>query len=233
MIYFDGKIDPDTFKEVQQVEQYIKDRNHKAILEIIPSYRAIMLTIDIKRSDATKVINSLDLDNIEVDATTTLNTQSKMIHIPVYYGDKHGPDLKEVAKHNQLTTDKVIELHTDNTYLIYMLGFMPGFPFLGGLNKQLHTPRREEPRTSIPAGSVGIANNQTGLYPKSSPGGWQIIGQTPIQVFDMNRNPMCLYQSGDYIKFYAINEQVFKQIEEEQKSEQFDIEKWVTVRNEY
>ncbi|MBN6203676.1 5-oxoprolinase subunit PxpB [Staphylococcus saprophyticus] len=233
MIYFDEQIDPDTFKEVQRIEQYIKDQSNKAILEIIPSYRAIMLIIDITQSDATEIINSLDLGNVDVDAGLTSNSQSKILHIPVYYGGDRGPDIETVAKHNQLTSEEVIKLHIENTYLIYMLGFMPGFPFLGGLNKQLHTPRREEPRTSIPAGSVGIANNQTGLYPKSSPGGWQIIGQTPIQVFDINRDPMCLYNSGDYIKFYAINEQTLNQIEEEQKSNQFDIEKWVTVSNEY
>ena len=108
-----------------------------------------------------------------------------------------------------------------------MLGFMPGFPFLGGLDPNLHTPRRKEPRTKIEAGSVGIANNQTGLYPKQSPGGWQIIGRTPINVFDINREPMCLYEAGDSIQFYSIDKDTYQQIEQEQTQDDFNIEKWV------
>lgn len=233
MIYFEAQIDPDTFKEVQYIAQYIKDQKNEAIIEIIPSYRAIMLNIDITQSDVTEVVNALNLDKIDKLAGKTTYPQPRILHIPVYYGGKCGPDLEEVAQHNQLTNEEVIALHTENAYLIYMLGFMPGFPFLGGLNKQLHTPRRKEPRTNIPMGSVGIANNQTGLYPKSSPGGWQIIGQTPIQVFDINRRPMCLYNAGDYIKFYAIDADTLTQIEQEQERNQFDIEKWVSVDYEH
>ena len=108
---------------------------------------------------------------------------------------------------------------------------MPGFPFLGGLDKKIHTPRREEPRTVISAGSVGIANNQTGLYPKSSPGGWQIIGKTPIKVFNIDKQPMCLYQPGDYIQFYQISEQEFHRIISEQENGEFDYERLVTIEN--
>src|SRR5699024_3579978 len=101
---------------------------------------------------------------------------------------------------------------------------MPGFPFLGGLSSQLHTPRRSEPRTQIPAGSVGIANNQTGLYTKSSPGGCQIIGQTPIEVFNIERQPMCLYQPGDYIHFYSITTEEFQHIVEQQSAGNYNYE---------
>ena len=127
----------------------------------------------------------------------------------------------------------MIDLHTKEDYLIYLLGFMPGFPFLGGLSSQLHTPRRSEPRTQIPAGSVGIANNQTGLYPKSSPGGWQIIGQTPIEVFNIERQPMCLYQPGDYIHFYSITTEEFQHIVEQQSAGNYNYEGLVTLTDEY
>ena len=223
MIYFEQQIDPSTFKEVQKVEKYIKDQQHEAIIEVIPSYRAIMLHIDITKQSLAKVVNELKLEQLnKLDFDENLN-KVKTISLPVLYGGSYGPDIQEVATHNQLSIEEVIKLHTENTYLIYMLGFMPGFPFLGGLNSKLATPRREEPRTSIPAGSVGIANNQTGLYPKQSPGGWQIIGRTPITVFDILRTPMCLYESGDYIKFYSIDESTFEQIVEAQQGE-FDIE---------
>ena len=108
-----------------------------------------------------------------------------------------------------------------------MLGFMPGFPFLGGLDSRLHTPRRDEPRVKIDAGSVGIANNQTGLYPSDSPGGWQIIGRTPLKVFDINDDEMSLYQAGDYIKFYSIDENTFNDTQSEIAENRFNKEKWV------
>ena len=232
MIYFEQQIDPSTFKEVQKVEKYIKDQQHEAIIEVIPSYRAIMLHIDITKQSLAEVVNELNLEQLnKLNFDENLN-EVKTISLPVLYGGNYGPDIQAVARHNQLSIEEVIKLHTENTYLIYMLGFMPGFPFLGGLNSKLATPRREEPRTSIPAGSVGIANNQTGLYPKQSPGGWQIIGRTPITVFDILRTPMCLYESGDYIKFYSIDESTFEQIVEAQQGE-FDIEKWVKIQYEY
>ncbi|PTI36702.1 allophanate hydrolase, partial [Staphylococcus succinus] len=197
MIYFNNHIEAETFQKVQQVEQYIKLQNNPAIIEMVPSYRAILLYIDINQSDIKKIVSELKLDQLDLAQFNTEVTQHKTIHIPVLYGGKYGQDLGEVANYNEISTDEVVQMHTNNTYLIYMLGFMPGFPFLGGLHAKLHTPRRQDPRTRIPAGSVGIANNQTGLYPKESPGGWQIIGRTPLNVFDINREAMCLYAAGD------------------------------------
>ncbi|MDN6699584.1 MAG: 5-oxoprolinase subunit PxpB, partial [Staphylococcus equorum] len=188
-----------------------------------------MLTIDISKSDLTHIIKALNLNQMEITKFNDTATPTQTINIPVLYGGSYGQDIQEVASHNNLTTKEVIRIHTENAYLIYMLGFMPGFPFLGGLDTQLHTPRRQEPRTSIHAGSVGIANNQTGLYPKQSPGGWQIIGRTPIKVFDIHREPMCLYGAGDYIKFYAIEEETYHRILDEQQHDDFDIEKWVKI----
>ncbi|WP_080704782.1 5-oxoprolinase subunit PxpB [Staphylococcus xylosus] len=227
MIYFEAQINPDIFNKVQQISNYITKQNHPAIVDIVPSYRAIMLNIDIAQCDVKQVVKELKLEQLNNKMEAHTNENAKQISIPVLYGGAHGQDLKEVASYHDLSEAEVVQLHTENTYLIYMLGFMPGFPFLGGLNSHLHTPRRKEPRTSIPAGSVGIANNQTGLYPKDSPGGWQIIGCTPIQVFDINRSPMCLYNSGDTIKFYSIDEETFDHIQQAQLQDDFDIEKWV------
>ncbi|WP_180530670.1 5-oxoprolinase subunit PxpB, partial [Staphylococcus haemolyticus] len=177
--------------------------------------------------DYKQLIEKLELDNLKlskVDSTSNKN----IIHIPVLYNTEMGPDLEEVASHNHLSVEEVIQIHTENEYLVYMLGFMPGFPFLGGLDESVHTPRRAEPRVKINAGSVGIANNQTGLYPSDSPGGWQIIGRTPLKVFDQYAEPMTLYEAGDYIKFYAIDEQTYSQIKKEINDGQFNKEKWVT-----
>ena len=190
-----------------------------------------MLTIDTTVDVPKNVITQLNIEALDLNSISTEIKQTRIINIPVLYGDEYGPDLEEVAQHNHLSIDEVVNIHSSNSYLIYLLGFMPGFPFLGGLSEKIHTPRRSEPRTKIPAGSVGIANNQTGLYPKQSPGGWQIIGQTPIDVFNINREPMCLYQPGDYIKFYSITHEEFEDFKEQQQNNTFDYERLVTIEN--
>lgn len=160
-----------------------------------------------------------------------MNQTNRIIKIPVQYGGTYGPDIEEVAKHNRITVEQVIEKHTSKPYLIYMLGFMPGFPYLGGLDEQLHTPRRNQPRLKIHAGSVGIANNQTGLYPSDSPGGWQIIGRTPLKIFSSEREPMSMYEAGEWIQFYAIDEQEFIQIERDISDGNFNVDDWVVIEN--
>lgn len=143
----------------------------------------------------------------------------KIIRIPVCYDDEEfAPDLKIVCDHAKLTKDEVIKLHSSTDYLIYMMGFLPGFPYLGGMDERLKTPRLQTPRTKIPAGSVAIGGAQTGLYPVESPGGWNIIGRTPLKVFDLNREPKFLYKAGDKIRFVPISRAEF---------DTFDEEKWL------
>jgi len=119
-----------------------------------------------------------------------------------------------VAESHDLTEDAVIGIHSATEYPIYMIGFTPGFPFLGGLSESLHTPRLESPRTHVPAGSVGIANNQTGIYPVASPGGWQLIGRTPLNLFDPTRKNPFLYDTGDRIRFVSISVETYRQMSE-------------------
>ncbi|WP_422936788.1 5-oxoprolinase subunit PxpB, partial [Staphylococcus chromogenes] len=193
------------------MKDYINSLEHPFIKELLPSYRVILVYFDGIEIKYESLIEELKLNEFHFENMQG-QSQRKIINIPVLYGGEWGPDLDLVAEHNKLTPEEVVRKHTESFYLVYMIGFMPGFPFLGGLDKALHTPRKAEPRLKIPAGSVGIANNQTGLYPEDSPGGWQIIGQTPIKVFDLNRDPKILYQPGDKIKFYAINEEQFLHI---------------------
>lgn len=232
MIKFEPQIDPETFKKVQQIVKYLEQQNLEAITEIVPSYRAVMIHFDQTKINAKELIDTLNLDHLDID-NIEISESSKVVRIPVVYGGEYGPDLETVAEHNQLSTDEVIKLHTEPTYLIYMLGFMPGFPYLGGLDERLYTPRRDEPRVRIDAGSVGIANNQTGLYPQDSPGGWQIIGRTPLDVFDLNREPMILYAADDNIQFYEISENDFDEILATKHQPDFDMERWVNVQDEY
>lgn len=229
--YFENEISRSTFNKVQYVVTYIEKQQLTSIIEIVPSYSSIMLTIDTTIDVPKTVIAQLNIEALDLNSISKEMEQTRIINIPVLYGDEHGPDLEEVAQHNDLSINEVVNIHSSNLYLIYLLGFMPGFPFLGGLSEKIHTPRRNEPRTKIPAGSVGIANNQTGLYPNQSPGGWQIIGQTPIDVFNINREPMCLYQPGDYIKFYSITQEEFEDFKEQQQNNTFNYERLVTIEN--
>jgi inhibitor of KinA len=138
----------------------------------------------------------------------------RIVEIPVCYGGEYGPDLQFVADENQLSKEEVIEIHSGGEYLVYMIGFAPGFPYLGGLSEKIATPRQSSPRMSIPVGSVGIAGNQTAIYPISTPGGWQLIGQTPLRLFQPEKNPPSLLAAGDVVKFVSITVDEYKNYQE-------------------
>lgn len=140
--------------------------------------------------------------------------EARKVEIPVLYGGEFGPDLEYVAEHNQLTPDEVIDLHTGADYLVYMIGFAPGFPYIGGMSEKIAAPRKASPRMKIPAGTVGIAGEQTGVYPIETPGGWQLIGRTPVRLFRPEQKEPSFLHAGDKIRFKAITEQEFQQWEE-------------------
>ena len=125
----------------------------------------------------------------------------RLVEIPVAYGGEHGPDLADVAAHTGFTPAEVVRRHSAGEYIVYLLGFLPGFAFMGGLAPELATPRRAEPRTAVPARSVGIGGEQTGIYPLASPGGWQLIGRTPLELFDPAATPPTLLRPGDRVRF--------------------------------
>ena len=135
-----------------------------------------------------------------------------------------GPDLEFVAHHNLIYVEEVIKIHSEKEYFIYMLGFLPGFIYLGGMSDKIATPRLEKPRLKVSGGSVGIAEKQTGIYPIESPGGWQIIGRTPIKLYDPKRSFPFLLKSGDYVKFYPINEEQFKEIKKKAEEGNYILE---------
>jgi len=157
--------------------------------------------------------HSLALDAIERlqrwwEESEALEPESRNIDIPVVYGTAAGPDLGEVARHAGLTEKQVVELHASVDYVVWFLGFQPGFPYLGGLPEQLATPRRDEPRLLVPAGSVGIGGAQTGIYPLATPGGWQLIGHPPLPLFDPHRDEPVLLRPGDTVRFIPQKEGV-------------------------
>lgn len=175
------------------------------VVEAIPGMNNITVVLRNPHSVALDAIERLQRWWEESEA---LEPESRYIEIPVVYGTAAGPDLGEVARHAGLTEKQVVELHSSIDYVVWFLGFQPGFPYLGGLPEQLATPRRDEPRLQVPAGSVGIGGAQTGIYPLVTPGGWQLIGHTPLPLFDPDRDEPVLLRPGDTVRFIPQKEGV-------------------------
>ena len=198
-------ISPRINQKVRALYTGITAYHIKGIKDLVPSYRSLMLvydplviSLDSLKSQTNEIWNTLD------DARLP---EARTVEIPVVYGDKYGPDLEWIADYHKMTPQDVIRLHTQPLYQVYMIGFMPGYPYMGEVPDALVTPRRKTPRTHVPRGSVGIAQKQTGIYPVASPGGWQIIGRTPVPLFDPRGKPPCFLEMGDRVKFSAITEQ--------------------------
>lgn len=180
------------------------------IVETVPTYRSLMVHYNpriIRNGELKEKLEKLlsEMGDIEIPP-------SPVLEIPVLYGGEMGPDLPFVAENAGLSEEEVIRIHSGTEYLIYMLGFTPGFTYLGGMSDKIATPRLQQPRVKIPAGSVGIAGSQTGIYPIDSPGGWQLIGRTPLKMYDPNRETPILPEAGQYMKFYPIDQAEYDRI---------------------
>jgi len=198
-------VDLKTNNRVRELFVSIKTDPLEGVLETIPSYRSLLLIFDPLKTTLSLLQNRIQQLLQTLDPSQL--PDPRKIEIPVVYGSEYGPDLEWVAGYHGITPDEVIRLHTAHAYHVYMIGFMPGFPYMGELPKTLITPRRETPRTVVPRGSVALAQAQTGIYSTQSPGGWQIIGRTPLMLFDSERWPPALLEMGDLVKFFAIDEE--------------------------
>ncbi len=214
LVEFGEGIDPEVNTRVRSLAACVRENPPAGIVEIIPTYRSLLFVYHPERTTPETLIRHIE--TLHAHTAGNLDTGCRVVEIPVCYGGKFGPDMETVKASARLTDKEVIRLHSRPEYLIYMVGFTPGFPFLGGLHEKLHTPRLKTPRTRVPAGSVGIANNQTGIYPVESPGGWQIIGQTPLTLFDPHRDNPFLYRAGDKIKFVPISPDRYAQMKQEE-----------------
>jgi inhibitor of KinA len=172
------------------------------IRNLHPGYASLLIDFDplqLSHDDLAAHVRQL-MDSLSAEAPASPSA----IEIPVCYDAEFGPDLADVAEHNKISVDEVIRLHSSATYLVYFLGFSPGFAYMGGLSEKLRTPRLATPRMRVPAGSVAIAGEQTGIYPLESAGGWRLIGRTPERMFDAAENPPTRLQPGDVVRFVAI-----------------------------
>lgn len=220
IIEFGTDIHLDTHHIIQAVSSFLDDHPMEWMIEYIPAFTSLAIYYDPmkirplhSKNQSPYEIACTQIRDILSQITNVRFKEPSTIEIPVYYGGDYGPDLKTVAKVNHLTSKEVIEIHTGGEYLVYMIGFAPGFPYLGGMSESIAAPRRETPRLKIPARSVGIAGNQTGIYPIETPGGWQIIGRTPIELFKPTENPPSLLKAGDIIRFKSINIEEYKELE--------------------
>ena len=184
---------------VQTVMYGLSGREVNGIIDLVPSYRSLTVIFNPLRLDREALKDIID-DLWEGRAEIEL-PETKTHEVPTVYGGDTGPDLQWVADYHKISPDAVIELHASVLYRVYMIGFTPGYPYMGELPPELETPRRDSPRIRVPKGSVGIARRQTGIYPVASPGGWQIIGWTPIDLFDAAAEPPALLQMGDWVRF--------------------------------
>lgn len=210
-IDFGQVIDPKINRHIRQTIEQIQALQLDGIIELVPTYCALLVQYDAmlySYADMCHIIEPIFSESV----TDNDNEKVTVIEIPTVYGGEFGPDLGFVASHNNLSEEEVIAIHSGTDYLVYMLGFIPGFTYLGGMDLRIATPRLSSPRTLIPAGSVGIAGEQTGTYPSDSPGGWQIIGRTPVTMYDMSKEQAALLSAGDYVRYVPIDEAEYNRI---------------------
>ena len=209
-VVFENVVSEKISNQVLSIAKLVERQHINGLVDIIPAYREVTFVFDPLVIDIASFKHFLEKQLNKMDGEI-VDKKGRHYDIPVLYNDEVGLDLLEVAKYHGLSIEEVIHLHTAQAYRIYMLGFLPGFAYLGGLDAKLHTPRKNTPRLRIPAGSIAIGGEQTGYYPVDSPGGWQIIGQTPLVMFDSNRPEIKLH-AGDRRKFYAIDKLEFQKL---------------------
>ena len=211
LVHVGSTIDEGTHRRVRAVYSRLAAGTLPGVIDLVPAFTTVAVHYDPARvagdgnapvspyQQLVRLVTATLADLREEDVPTP-----RVMEIPVCYGGVHGPDIDDVARLHGLSAADVAEIHAGGEYIVYMLGFAPGFAYLGGLPASLATPRRSEPRTVVPAGSVGIGGSQTGVYPLALPGGWRLIGRSPMRLFDPARTPPALLQVGDRVRFRAL-----------------------------
>lgn len=221
VVEFGNQISAKINGRVHKIAKMLIDNMGDKIVEVVPTYRSLLVYFNPLQIQRSELIVQIEQVIRNEKSGKLKSDQGKVVFIPVCYDDEFGPDLQFVAQHNNLTVAEVITIHTSTPYLVYMLGFTPGFPYLGGMSEKIATPRLEKPRTKITAGSVGIAGSQTGFYPIDSPGGWRLIGRTPVKAFQPEAANPFLFDAGVYLQFQAVTRQRYNEIMQEVAAGQY------------
>jgi len=218
-VEFGDQIDLDVNRRVYAFAGAVEAAGLPGVVETVPSYRSLLVQYDVRSTGFGALRAALVglLDTLPHE-TAEEETDLEVFELPVVYGGEDGPDLEDVAAHAGLTPQEVVGIHSDTAYRVYMLGFAPGFPYLGGMDPRIACPRLSTPRVRIAAGSVGIAESQTGLYPTASPGGWRIIGRTPVLLFTPETEPPVAILPGRHIRFLPVDAAEAAEIEKAVKA---------------
>lgn len=218
IIDFGNEINNDLNKVVHSIFYQLKKLSHPGITDVIPSYSSITICYDVIliKLNSETTITVFDIirgivEKVLQEPIVLTDNPGQLVKIPVCFDKEFAPDINEIEKVRNISVNDIIDLFTNREYRVYMLGFLPGFAYMGEVNEKITMPRKKQPVT-VEAGSVGIAGKQTGIYPLQSPGGWQIIGKTPLKLFDTNRTKPALLNPGDSIQFYSINKDEFEDI---------------------
>lgn len=201
-VQFENSISLEVHSKVLAFTRLLDELKVKGISEWVPAFNSVTIYYDPLIISYSEMISILESNREKISSPSS--NKKNIVEIPVCYGGEFGPDLEEVAKHSKLSPEEVIQIHSSKDYLVYMIGFAPGFPYLGGMDERIATPRRITPRKKVIAGSVGIAGPQTGIYSLTSPGGWQIIGRSSLCLFDLKKEKPSLLQMGDFVRFKPV-----------------------------
>ena len=216
ILNFGNIIDETLNRKVLHLFQKLKTLALPFVKDIVPAYSSLVIFYDLLNMKNKNPVNKTCLEiftgqikKLMEDDIEIYSLSSRKIKIPVCYAEKYALDINDISKEKNLPVDEIIRLHTGKKYRVYMIGFLPGFAYMGEVDEQIAVPRKAQPRTKVGAGSVGIAGMQTGIYPLDSPGGWQIIGKTPLKLFNKEKDDPVLLHPGDEIEFYSITEDEF------------------------
>jgi len=206
-------IDPSLNAWVHRLADAVRSELAADVLEVVPTYRSLLVLFDPLRRGRRELEGRIAALLGGVSKGSRRVRPARVVRVPVRYGGPDGPDLAFVAEQARLTVDEVVSIHASVAYRVYMIGFTPGFPYLGGMSERIAAPRLDTPRTRIPAGSVGIAGAQTGVYPVESPGGWRLVGRTPLRLFDPRSGEPFLVAAGDRVRFVPVDDEAFREVE--------------------
>lgn len=222
LVEWPEKIDVEILKEIGSLRQKIEKELHEVVIDIVPAYNSLSVFFNTSKIRYSSVIRKInDIYNKKGD---DIIPGSKLWRIPVCYDMSFGIDLEEIARVKKMSVKEIVKLHTSVIYDVYFIGFLPGFLYLGGLPEAIHYKRRAKPRQKVLKGAVGIADAQTGIYPMESPGGWNIIGNSPFKFFSVEEDPPCFARSGDKILFYSVDLNEHKRIRKAVEMGSFKLE---------